>query len=144
MDTEGKQAELDHMNGVKREYAESIPALDDLQAIIDCREQEIKDLTQQIAKLSEVASRAIQDRVDKNAVDSERRQLWMATAVAASHQFLDEAQPARVADAVLAAFDKRWGGVVEVEDEVPVAVRKDPVDSILNAFGVDRVDKDPL
>lgn len=120
-----------------------------LLAIIGKQHQEILDLHVQIDALGREK-------------DRERRQLWCAAAVAASHQFLDEKQPARVADAVLAEFDERWGGKVPHAHQYQALMngtaqcvtcgvvasappqKKDPVDSILSAFGVDRVEVDPL
>lgn len=141
-----------HMSRLAAGVGADDAPLDELQAVIDRQAQKIEELVQQCHK--------------SFITENERRELWRLTAVAASHQFLDEKQPARVADAVLDAFDERWGTPVAVVCahpkhliqalfdgrmqcngcglEVKVEKPKDPVDSILSAFGVDRVEVDAL
>ena len=68
--------------------------------------------------------------------EAERRKLWRNAAVAASANYLTLDQPAKLADAVLAAYDRKFlGREPEPTEKVTEAATMDPVDVIRDAFG---------
>ena len=68
--------------------------------------------------------------------ENERRKLWRNAAVAASANYLTLDQPAKLADAVLAAYDRKFlGREPEPTEKVTEAATMDPVDVIRDAFG---------
>ena len=68
--------------------------------------------------------------------EAERRKLWRNAAVAASANYLTLDQPAKLADAVLAAYDRKFlGREPEPTEKVTEPTSMDPVDVIREAFG---------